>query len=196
MEHCAVMSNPDIHAHVIAACQQGDREAVRLLFETYKDRIYSIAFYFFHGDETSAKDIMQEVFLKLMTKLERFRRDAEFTTWLYRLVANACLDEQRRRRRFVFFGDEAPSGRAAERRTQEDRYLEHELADSVQAAIKTLKPKLRMAILLKYFEDLSYEEMAEVLGCSSGTVASRLHRGHEILARKLAHLRGAVVSGA
>jgi RNA polymerase sigma-70 factor (ECF subfamily) len=67
------------------------------------------------------------------------------------------------------------------------------MAESVQAAIQELKPKLRMAILLKYVEDLSYEEMANVLSCSKGTVASRLNRGHAALARKLVHLRQEVV---
>lgn len=72
---------------------------------------------------------------------------------------------------------------------QEDCYSQLEISASVKAAVKELKPKLRIAILLKYFEGLSYEEMASVLGCSSGTVASRLNRGHKELARRLAHLR-------
>jgi RNA polymerase sigma-70 factor (ECF subfamily) len=65
----------------------------------------------------------------------------------------------------------------------------------VRKVIAGMTPKLRMAVLLKYFEDLSYDEMAVVLGCSKGTVASRLNRAHQILARKLAHLRGALASG-
>ena len=67
-----------------------------------------------------------------------------------------------------------------------------ELADCVKAAIQDLRPKLRLPILLKYVEGLSYDEMADVLRCSKGTVASRLNRGHKILARRLAHLRGAL----
>jgi len=82
--------------------------------------------------------------------------------------------------------------RIEERRPQEKRYAKLEISDSVQAAIQQLRPKLRMAILLKYVEDLSYEEIASVLGCSKGTVASRLNRGHQALARKLVHLRNEV----
>jgi RNA polymerase sigma-70 factor (ECF subfamily) len=74
----------------------------------------------------------------------------------------------------------------------EARCAQREVEEAVRAAIRRLKPKLRIAILLKYFEDLSYQEMAEVLGCSTGTVASRLNRGHQELARRLAHLRGAL----
>jgi RNA polymerase sigma factor (sigma-70 family) len=72
---------------------------------------------------------------------------------------------------------------------QEERLSRLETSEAVLAALMQLKPKLRMAIVLKYFEDLSYEQMAEALGCSTGTVASRLNRGHKALAQKLTHLR-------
>src|SRR5437870_3093685 len=86
---------------VIAACQQGDRDAIRLLFEAYRDRVYSIAIYSLSGDEAAAADATQQVFLKLITRIGQFRGDSEFTTWLYRLVVNTCLDERRKQRRFV-----------------------------------------------------------------------------------------------
>ena len=193
MERRAVASDREINERVIEACRRGDREAFRLLFETYKDRVYSISLYYFKGDEALAHDVTQQVFLKLMTRLEQFRHDAEFTTWLYRMVVNACLDEQRRRRRFLPFGDGfVTNGRTPGERSAEERYARVELADCVKAAISDLRPKLRLPILLKYVEGLSYDEMACVLNCSKGTVASRLNRGHKILARRLAHLRGAL----
>ena len=198
MEQCAVMSDRTIDERVIEACRNGDREAFRLLFEAYKDRVYSIALHF-SGDESVARDVTQQVFLKLMTKIDQYRNHAEFTTWLYRLVANTCMDEHRRAGRFVFFGDSAGvevlERRAEAGASNEEWLLQREVADEVQAAVAGLKPKLRIAVLLRYFEDLSYEEMASALGCSKGTVASRLNRGHAILARKLARLRGAIASG-
>src|SRR5205085_1560441 len=146
------------------------------------------------------------------TTIGQFRREASFSTWLYRLVANTCLDEQRRRRRFLSFDffrssddDGSEGGMNAmdwqqarqfgqleggeQRLPQEDCYSQLEISASVKAAVKELKPKLRIAILLKYFEGMSYEEMARVLGCSTGTIASRLNRGHKELARRLTHLR-------
>ena len=193
MEQRAVASEKEINERVIEACQQGDRNAFRLLFETYQAKVYSISLYYFKGDESSARDVTQAVFLKLMTKIEQFRRDSEFSTWLYRLVVNSCLDEQRKRRRFLPFGDgfEMQNRGGIEKGEQEERYARIELADSVKAAICELRPKLRLPILLKYVEGLSYEEMAEVLNCSKGTIASRMNRGHKILARRLSHLRGA-----
>jgi RNA polymerase sigma-70 factor (ECF subfamily) len=194
MEQRAVMEPQKIDAQVIAACQQGDREAFRQLFEVYKDRVFSIAVYSFSGDATAASDVTQQIFLKLMTAITKFRGDSEFTTWLYRLVVNACIDEQRRRRRFLPFGEESmPVSRMADRKPQEKHYARVEIAESVKSAINELKPKFRLAILLKYIEGLSYEEIAEVMGCSKGTVASRLNRGHKALARRLVHLRGEVV---
>ncbi|HZH32529.1 MAG TPA: sigma-70 family RNA polymerase sigma factor [Pyrinomonadaceae bacterium] len=184
-------------ARVVESCQQGDREAFRLLFETHKDKVYSIALYFFGGDAALASDITQQVFLKLFTRIGQFRRQSEFTTWLYRLTTNTCIDEQRRRRRFTPLPETqaAPPVPHATLPAAEARFMQLEIADSVRDAIATLKPKLRIAILLKYFEELSYEEIAEVLDCSKGTVASRLHRGHSILAERLGHLRANVFSG-
>jgi RNA polymerase sigma-70 factor, ECF subfamily len=193
MERRAVMAEPIIDDRVIEACREGDREAFRLLFETYKDKVFSIAVYSFGGDEAAASDVSQQIFLKLMTAITQFRGDSAFTTWLYRLVVNACIDEQRKRRRFLPFGESVPMSKIEDRRPQEKRYARLEVADSVQAAIKELTPKLRMPILLKYVEGLSYEEIATVMGCSKGTVASRLNRGHRSLARKLVHLRNEVV---
>jgi RNA polymerase sigma-70 factor, ECF subfamily len=191
----AVMESPIINEQVIADCRQGDREAFRLLFEAYKDKVFSIAVYSFRGDESVARDITQQVFLKLMTTITQFRGDSEFSTWLYRLVVNACNDEQRRRRRLFPLGESVAMSRVEDRRPQERHYARVEIAESVKAAIGELKPKFRLPILLKYVEGLSYEEIAKVTDCSMGTVASRLNRGHKALAKRLAHLRGQVVLG-
>src|SRR6266478_3428719 len=189
-----VQSSPDsINTGVIQACQEGDREAFRLLFEAYKDRVFSIACYSL-GDKTAADDITQQIFVKLFTRIGQFRGDSEFTTWLYRLVINACLDERRRQRRLLPVAEFTPMRKGAYRKSPETGYERREIAGSVREAIGGLKPKMRLPILLKYIEGLSYEEIAEVLGCSKGTVASRLNRAHKTLAKKLGHLRREVVS--
>ena len=180
-----------IHSQVIVACQSGDREALRSLFEAYRDRVYSIALYALAGDEGAAADMTQQVFLKLMTRIGQFRGDAEFTTWLYRLVVNTCRDEQRKQRRLVAMPDLALVKTSA-KETPAKSYARREIAELVQTAVTSLKPKLRWPIVLKYSEELSYEEIAAVLGCSKGTVASRLNRAHRALAKKLGQLRGQV----
>jgi RNA polymerase sigma-70 factor (ECF subfamily) len=179
----------------IEACQRGESDAFRLVFEIYKDRVYSIALCFFDGNEATAKDITQEVFLKLMTTISQFQNRSQFSTWLYRLVTNACLDRKRVLRRLLSFGSPSEVELPDKRTSIEERYIQRELETAVRRVVARMTPKLRMAILLKYFEDLSYDEMATVLGCSKGTVASRLNRAHRILAKKLSHLRSAFESG-
>jgi RNA polymerase sigma-70 factor (ECF subfamily) len=190
-----LMTKHHIDARTIEACQRGDSDAFRQVFEAYKDRVYSIALCFFDGNEATANDITQDVFLKLMTTVSQFQKRSEFSTWLYRLVTNACLDRKRRLRRFLFFASTSEFDLPDRRGSLEDRYMEREIEKSVRKVIAGMKPKLRMTVLLKYFEDLSYDEIAIALGCSTGTVASRLNRAHLILARKLAHFRDAYRSG-
>jgi RNA polymerase sigma-70 factor (ECF subfamily) len=130
-----VHSSPDsITAGVIQACQEGDREAFRLLFEAYKDRVFSIACYSL-GDETAADDITQQIFVKLFTRIGQFRGDSEFTTWLYRLVINSCLDERRKQKRFLPVEEFTLMSKAVHRRSPETRYQRREIAGSVRDAI-------------------------------------------------------------
>ncbi len=192
MEQLALMRRCDLET-VIEDCQAGNRQAFHTLFEAYKDKVYSIAMHF-SGEEAMAKDITQQVFLKLFTTISQFRFDSEFTTWLYRIVANTCTDEQRKRHRFVPFAQGEEVRNMVAKGSQEETYIQREISDSVQTAIADLSPKLRMPILLKYVEGLSYEEIAATLGCSIGTVSSRLNRGHKALARKLSYLRESVAS--
>ena len=174
------LSDREISAEIIESCRLGDRDAFRALYEAYKDKVYSIALYFFHGDSAAASDATQQVFLKLITGIARFRGESEFSTWLYRMVVNTCMDSARSAKRreiaFVLAHEESP----------EDQVVRTQSAGRVQAALSSLPPKLRMPILLRYFEDFSYGQMAEALKCSAGTVASRLHQGHKLLAQKLA----------
>jgi RNA polymerase sigma-70 factor, ECF subfamily len=188
MEQRAVMAERTVDGQVIKACQRGDREAFRMLFEAYKDRVFSIAV-FSIGDRTIADDVTQQIFLKLFTAIGQFRGDSEFTTWLYRLVVNACLDERRRRKRLVPWGETVAMRNPSEKKPQERQYARQEIAEAVRTAISQLKPKFRLPILLKYIEGMSYDEIASVMGCSKGTVASRLNRGHGELAKRLAYLR-------
>src|SRR5271166_643344 len=85
---------------VIEGCQRGEHDAFRALFEAYKDKVYSIALRY-SGNPAVAMDIAQETFLKLLSRIQEFRGEATFDSWLYRLVVNSCLDHQRRGRRLM-----------------------------------------------------------------------------------------------
>jgi RNA polymerase sigma-70 factor (ECF subfamily) len=175
------LSERGVDADVVEACRRGDRLAFRELYDIYKDRVYSIALYFFHGDRVAASDVTQQVFLKLLATIGQYRGDSAFSTWIYRLVVNTCLDEARLRKPQSAVRLEA----IAAGDSHELNYVREQEAASVRAAVASLPAKFRIAMLLRYFDDLSYEEMAKTLGCSMGTVASRLNRGHKMLADKL-----------
>jgi RNA polymerase sigma-70 factor (ECF subfamily) len=175
---------------VIDGCQRGDQEAFRVLFETHKDKIYSIALRY-SGDASTAMDIAQDTFLKLWGSIGSFRGEARFDTWLYRLVVNRCLDHHRRGRRLIPFVGELIDCMRAPAETALSGLLRAEMQEGVQRVVAELPPEQRMVVVLRYTEGMSYEQMAEILSCSMGTIASRLNRAHKALERRLAHLKGA-----
>ena len=158
---------------LIEACQKGNRAAFRSLFEAYRTRVYSTARHIL-GSDAAAKDVTQQVFLAAWKHLDRFHSEEEFAPWVYRVAVNTCLNERRRLGRFVDAVVEEPTGGGR----QEDAVL----ARQIQQALGRLSPKLRVPLVLRHVEGLSYDEIAEVLGCTMGTVASRLSRAHQALA--------------
>jgi RNA polymerase sigma-70 factor (ECF subfamily) len=187
------LNDGETSAEMTECCPDDEQAALRVIYETHKDKVYSMALYFFHGDAATASDVTQQVFLKVLTDLHRFRGESAFSTWLYRLVANTCIDTARRLRWRILPIEKADWVAAGT--CQDDRIAQTELAQAIQMALSSLPPKFRIAIVLRYFEELSYEDMAKVLNCSVGTVASRLSRGHRILAEKLAPYKDWVDKG-
>jgi RNA polymerase sigma-70 factor (ECF subfamily) len=185
------MSEPGMVAEgtereIVQACQRGERDAFRVLFEQYKNKVYSIALRF-SGDDATAMDIAQDTFLKLFSCIRDFRGDSSFDTWIYRLVVNSCMDHRRRAWRVLPLADRfqqtlrIPGDSLTE-------LLRSERGGRVRAEVERLTPDLRMVIVLRYTEGLSYEQIAEVLGCSLGTVASRLNRAHKRLEQRLSRV--------
>ncbi len=174
---------------LIEACRDGDREAFGVIFSRHQKRVFSVAIGFFGGNRQTAEDVTQQVFLKLYTSITNFRGDAKLETWLYRITINTCLDEQRKKKRMAYIPDFLGLGSADANKTHEEKLIMRETSDEVRRALIEIKPKFRLPIVLKYSEGLSYQEMAEVLGCSEGTIASRLNRGHKMLAKKLESLK-------
>lgn len=173
---------------VIEGCRRGDREAFRSLFEAYKDRVYSIALRY-SGNPAAAMDIAQDTFLKLLSRIGEYRAEASFDSWLYRLVVNSCIDDHRRGRRMTPFLDGLLDAMCATSESALEKLMRAEKARRVQDVVAKLAPEHRIVIVLRYTEGLAYDEIATILGCSPGTVASRLNRAHKILERRLAHLK-------
>ncbi|HLH38910.1 MAG TPA: sigma-70 family RNA polymerase sigma factor [Bryobacteraceae bacterium] len=173
----------------IAACQRGDRDAFRALFEAYQDRVYSIALRY-TADPAAALDIAQETFLKLLSSIREFRGDSNFDTWLYRLVVNRCFDYRRGGKRWLAFVEELLDRLREPQASVLEELARGEVREEVRKGVAQLPPEQRMAVVLRYTEGLAYEQIAEIMGCSPGTVASRLNRAHKTLERGLSHLRG------
>jgi len=204
-------SDPD--TPLIEACQEALRHAAaegsaagapglegpfRELYDRYKDRVYNVCFRI-SGNGADALDASQETFGILFRKLSEFRGQARLSSWIYRIAINASIDLRRRSRsrrlpsleglrdRRTTGGDDAGSF------DLEDESLEsplaaasrHELETEIHQAIGRLSPKLRGITVLRYSEGLSYEEIAETLQISIGTVKSRLARAHAGLDREL-----------
>lgn len=183
-----VLDNASQQPDIVAQIRSGDRAAMRSLYVEHQRKVYSIALNYFGGEVSKAEDVTQQIFLKLFTKMS-FRGDSEFTTWLYRMTVNACIDETRRNRRWFGLTEWLVDDRSA---AVEEAIRSGEIGEQVQRVVGSLKPEYRMPVVLKYVEGLSYQQIADVLGCSIGTVSSRLNRAHKMLAEKLEHLRGEI----
>lgn len=172
---------------LIDGCRRGDPCAFRELFEKYKDKVYSIALRY-SGDTSAAQDIAQDTFLKLFSAIETFRGDSGFESWLYRLVVNRCFDLKRRTRRVMPLLDELLAALRSPDESILDELFRSEMSAHVGSVVASLPPDQRMVVVLRYTQNLSYDEIAGILGCSSGTIGSRLNRAHRTMARRLSHL--------
>jgi RNA polymerase sigma-70 factor (ECF subfamily) len=168
----------------------------RELYELYKDRVYNVC-YRISGNPSDALDASQETFGIVFRKLAEFRFESKFSSWVYRVAVNASIDLRRRSRSRKLTSLDSMQERrvpaAPGRFDPRDEKVEmpiaaasrHELEAEIQRAISRLSPKLRAITVLRYVENLSYEQIAETLQISLGTVKSRLARAHEVLDREL-----------
>lgn len=161
---------------LVLRCQQGDQEALKEIFNEYHKRVYRIA-YAVVREREEALDIVQEVFIKLFHSIKNFKGRSNFYTYLYRMTMNTAIDHTRRMKKFSTSSIEEGSFYPSEDvEKRPDRILLHkELEERVKLAMEKLPIDQRTALVLREVEGLSYQEMAETMKCSVGTVMSRLH---------------------
>ncbi|MDE3067427.1 MAG: sigma-70 family RNA polymerase sigma factor, partial [Verrucomicrobiota bacterium] len=184
----------DPDAALMLRVKRGDREAFAMLVDKYKQPAINFICRSLR-DETEAEDLAQTVFLQIYKSRRRYRQTAKFSTWLFTIARNLCLNELRRRSRHPAEPLDAPHpeheelpGRQFEdkRRVSPTEELLHgELVEKIEAALAGLPESQRSALLLCRQEELSYEEIAEILGCSLSATKSLIHRGRETLKEKL-----------
>jgi len=179
------MGNNSDESSIVKRFKNGEKAAFEELVLKYQDRIYNLCRHML-GNIHDAEDAAQDTFIKAYHNLDNFRPEASFYTWLYRIAVNTCLDYKKK----PFFGsfftktdeaeefiDEPASDRPSPERLYESKQIGHTLHNG----IKKLPSKLRTAIVLKEIEGLSYEEIADILEISIGTVKSRISRAREEL---------------
>ena len=164
---------------LISRAAGGDPAAFQALVETHRSMVYRVA-YQFAGNHHDAEDIAQEVFIKVYRSLDRFRQDAQLTSWMYRIAMNACIDHRRRNAP----AGSAPFGEEAEHRLNntpeeapgpEERAYAGELGDVLDAAVRRLPDGQRIVFVMRHHQGLKLCEIAEALGLAEGTVKRQLH---------------------
>ena len=172
---------------------EGDEHAFEILVERHQTHVLNLI-YRFLGDRTKSQDLAQEVFLRVWRAAGDYKPKAKFTTWLYRIAANLCLNElksARRKKWLRFFQadtDEQNSGEndfSDSSPSPEDLLLSKERTIEITNALQSLPENQRMALILKRYDDLSYEEIARVLNCSVSAVESLIVRAKKNLQEKL-----------
>ena len=184
-------AQPNIDA-LIERCLAGDQAAWEEIVRLHRRKVFNIA-YKFVGKHDLAEDLTQDIFLKLYRSLNTFDRRANFQTWLISVSRNLCIDHYRsvRKERETINRDVDASTLMPVSRDR-SAYSQLELRDRVQllrAALDTLPPTLRTAVLLRDIQELTYQEIAERLNVPEGTVKSRINRGRTELARQIQRLR-------
>jgi RNA polymerase sigma-70 factor, ECF subfamily len=185
-------TDPD--AVLMLRVKRGDRAAFAGLVEKYKQPVVNFVFRSLR-DEIEAEDVAQNVFLQVYKSRRRYKQTAKFSTWLFTIARNLCLNELRRRSRHPAESIEEPQAVQEDQpqRQYEDKsqpgppetLLQGELAQKVEEALAGLPENQRTAILLCRQDDLSYEEIAGILDCSLSATKSLIHRGRETLKEKL-----------
>lgn len=171
---------------LVAKCQQGDKDAFgRLVVET-QGRIYNLALSILH-DHEEAQDMVQEAYVRAWRALPSFRGESQFSTWLYRIVVNTCLNRRRHLRAQVRVVD----GEETLQRLQSGEQdvlaatVDQERRQSIWSAVGNLATKYRLVITMFYQEQLSYQQIADLLSLPLGTVKAHLNRAREALAKRL-----------
>ncbi|MCB9492610.1 MAG: sigma-70 family RNA polymerase sigma factor [Dehalococcoidia bacterium] len=187
--------------NLVKRSRNGDRDAFRILVERHQRRVFGLCFGMVRNKD-DAMDLVQETFVKVFKNLDSFEGQSSFYTWTYRIATNVCIDFLRRANRYrtVDYDDAIQRDEDAEdagsilpSRLGLDParvYGRKELLEKIEEALQKLSPAHRQAILLREVEGLSYQEMADVLEISIGTVMSRLHHARKNMQRLLADYVG------
>lgn len=175
---------------LVRRSQRGDNAAFEELVRQYQDKIYALS-YHLSGNQADAEDLAQEAFVKAFYALRGFRNEADFGTWMHRITVNLWINVRRREKPTVSLDEPVRTGEGEVQRElaaaahEPQEVLEHkEFQCFVQRALRELSREHRVVLVLREMQGYSYEDIARVLGCSLGTVKSRINRARAALKGK------------
>lgn len=173
----------------VALARQGDQDAFAELVYSFQDAVYNLC-YRMLGERTEAEDATQEAFIRAYLHLNRYDMERSFKTWILSIASNHCIDRLRKRRlKWMSLDEPLPSGNAlaisSDESTPEEETLKTERGQWIQSLLDELPPDYRAAVVLRYWYDYSYVEIAETLETTESAIKSRLFRARQTLAEKL-----------
>ncbi|NOX61845.1 MAG: sigma-70 family RNA polymerase sigma factor [Chloroflexi bacterium] len=185
----AVRHNREEEQDWIERARAGDAHAFAQVVQAYQGPVYNLC-YRTLGDPDEAEDATQETFLRVYTRLEQYNPDRLFRNWILTIASNHCIDRLRRRRKqTVSLEDAPPIERTTSENESPETHLEQtERSREIQALLNQLAPNYRLPLVLLYWYEFSYEEIAQALDLSVPAVKSRLHRGRKQLAQLLVQM--------
>ncbi|WNR44240.1 RNA polymerase sigma factor SigW [Paenibacillus roseipurpureus] len=181
-----------VETRLAKLARNGDRNAFAELVELYKDKIFHLAYRMLNNKQ-EAEDAVQETFLRVYTNLHRYDENQKFSTWIFRIGTNLCIDKLRRRRHTYSLDAEMSDGEGndyyamlpSDEDTPEKQLIISETQAQIHRAIETLPEKYKSVVVLRYMHDMSLQEISEVLDMPVTTIKTRVHRGREYLRKKL-----------
>ncbi|EGL16569.1 RNA polymerase sigma factor SigW [Paenibacillus chitinolyticus] len=181
-----------VETRLAKLARNGDRGAFEELVNLYKDKIFHLA-YRMLGNKQEAEDAVQDTFLRVYNNLDRYDENQKFSTWIFRIGTNLCIDRLRKRKPTYSLDAEMPDSEgndfyamlASKDELPEDQIVLSETQQVIRRAIQTLPEKYKSVVILRYLHDMSLQEIGDVLGMPVTTVKTRVHRGREYLRKKL-----------
>ena len=174
--------------HLIERIISGDTHSFSEIVDKYKDRVFGMACRF-TGEYSQAQDVAQEIFIRVFENLDKYNGKSKLSTWIYRISYNICIDWSRKNKRLKAIGQKGINTLRIDRSMDvEGSFLEKEERTALKEALYSLKEKYRSVLILHYFQDMSYEEMGEVMNLTVKTVETRLYRARKMLRCKLGSL--------
>ena len=183
------MEDNDRDVALMERVKNGDDGAFEELLTRHYQSVYRLAYRFLY-DSPEAEDITQEVFLRVFRAAQTYSPKAKFSTWLYTITKNLCFNELRKKRSVTVFSieDEMLPELPSMDESTVSKLEEEEVKKRVLDAVRELPANLRIAVLLLKYHGLSYEEVAEILGCTVNAVKLRVHRAKKFLTKSIGHV--------